>query len=146
MRSLTRFFIVFLAITGAVALTTGLVGVRFGSDDFWSHHGLFFLVFVTAFPRLTLILLSVPTGGLLWWVGWLFVPRLLVAVLATLEYWHQNPVLVVIAWLVAVGGESSEKYVVVRRSHYGSSPRREPKYVESEVIETRSGRSDRHGS
>lgn len=37
------------------------------------------------------------------------------AVLATITYWNQNPFLVVISWLVAMGGESSEKMVVINR-------------------------------
>jgi len=44
------------------------------------------------------------------------VPRYLVAFLATLAYWNQNPFLVVFSWLIAFGGESSEKYVVVNRA------------------------------
>ena len=116
MKQIRRFLIAFLAITGAVALATGMLGVEFGHKDFWNFHGFFFLFFITLFPRLTLLFSSVATGGLLWWLGWLLAPRLLVAVLATLAYWNQNPVLVVIAWLVAFGGESSEKFAVVHRS------------------------------
>ena len=132
-----RFFIGFLAITGAVALATSALGLEFGKFDFWSRHGAFFLVFVTIFPRLTLLFSSVPTGGLFWWLSWFFAPRLLVAVLATIEYWYQNPILVVIAWLIALGGESSEKFVVVRRSGFGPQKSREPKWVEAEVVSTK---------
>src|SRR5579885_1996222 len=116
MRSFLRFIIAFLAITGAVALATAFTGIRFGRDDFWNHHGLLFLIAIAIFPRLTLLFSSVATGGIFWWAGWLFVPRYLVAFLATLAYWDQNPFLVVIAWLIALGGESSEKYVVVHRA------------------------------
>ena len=123
MKSLWRFLITFLAVTGAVVLATMVFGVRFESADFWDHHGLVFLVFISFFPRLTLLLSSVPTGGLLWWLGFIFAPRILVATLATLVYWRQNPVLVVVSWLVAVGGESSEKYVVATRSRgYANRP------------------------
>lgn len=111
-----RVLVGFLAITGAVALVTGFGEFEFGQADFWDHHGLVFLAAIAFFPRLTLLFSSVPFGGILWWAGWLFAPRLLVAVLATFAYWHQNPILVVIAWLIALGGESSEKYVVVQRS------------------------------
>jgi hypothetical protein len=55
------------------------------------------------------MLLTVSTPfGLLAWLGWLFVPHLLVAILATTIYWHTNPVLCVIAWIVALGGTSAE--------------------------------------
>ncbi len=83
--------------------------------NFWHAHGLLFLVFITLFPRLTLLFSSVATGGWLWWLGWLAAPRLLVAILATTAYWHTNPVLVVIAWFVAFSGESAEKATVLRR-------------------------------
>ncbi|MGZ3687967.1 MAG: hypothetical protein ACXWPM_00830 [Bdellovibrionota bacterium] len=118
MRRFFRFLIAFLAVTGAVAVLTGVVGLEFGHGDYWDHHGLIFLVMIAFFPRLTLLFSSVPTGGLLWWLGWLFAPRILVAVLATMNYWYQNPILVVIAWLVAFGGESSEKYAVVQRTSW----------------------------
>ena len=48
-------------------------------------------------------------GGWLWWLGWVFAPRITVAVLATLYYLDTNPVLVVFAWIWALGGESTEK-------------------------------------
>jgi hypothetical protein len=118
-----RFLIAFLAVTGAVVLAGGFFGMQFGRGDYWDRHGFFFLLFITLFPRLTLLLSSVPFGGLFWWLGWLFAPRILVATLATVAYWYQNPILVVIAWLVAVGGESSEKYVVIRRAGGGEGRR-----------------------
>ncbi len=37
------------------------------------------------------------------------------AFLATIAYWKTNPVLVIIAWLVALGGESSEKKVFISK-------------------------------
>src|SRR3984885_8341529 len=112
MKSFWRFLIAFLAVTGAVGLLTGFVGIEFEHFNFWDYHGVFFLGFITVFPCLTLLFSSVSSGGLFWWLSWLFAPRLLVAVLATLNYWYQNPILVVIAWMVALGGESSEKYAV----------------------------------
>jgi hypothetical protein len=76
---------------------------------FWYHHGLLFILFLAFFPRLTLLFSSVAFGGPLWWLGWLVAPRLLVAILATGAYWRTNPVLVVITWIWAFGGESAEK-------------------------------------
>ncbi|MGE4233031.1 MAG: hypothetical protein AB7F43_06855 [Bacteriovoracia bacterium] len=111
-----RILITFLAITGAVAIATSLWGIQLGHEDYWHHHGFVFLVFIAMFPRLTLLFSSVASGGLLWWLSWIFVPRILVAVLATITYWNQNPFLVIAAWLIAMGGESSEKYVVIHRS------------------------------
>ena len=134
MRTLVRFLITFLALTGAVALATSQLGVEFGAGNYWDEHGVFFLIFITMFPRLTLLFSSVPFGGILWWLGWIFCPRILVAVLATLGYWHENPILVVASWLVAVGGESSEKYWVVRRSpRFKTSGPDGAKWVKAEI-------------
>ena len=77
--------------------------------NFWDVHGFWFIIFMFFFPRLTLLFSSVATGGLLWWIGWLIAPRLLVAILATSAYWHTNPILVVLTWIWALGGESTEK-------------------------------------
>jgi hypothetical protein len=88
---------------------------EFLDKNFWEFHGILFLVFISFFPRLTLFFSSVPFGGLFWWLGFIFAPRILVAVLATINYGKQNPVLVVISWIVALSGESTEKYYVRNR-------------------------------
>ena len=73
------------------------------SNGFLHIHGWLFLVAATFFPRLTMLFaVSVPFGFVAW-LGWLFVPHLTVAVLAT-TYYGTNPVLCVIAWFVAIGG------------------------------------------
>lgn len=79
--------------------------------DFWDVHGIWFLVCVAIFPRLTLLFSSVVSGGVLWWLGWIFTPHLLVAFLA-LPYWDTNPVLVIIAWVLAFFGTVEEKKTV----------------------------------
>jgi hypothetical protein len=83
-------------------------------DSFWQHHGIFFVLFMFFFPRLTLLFSSVPFGGIFWWLGWLFAPRLLVAILATTNYWHTDMVLCVLTWVWALCLESTEKTVIVR--------------------------------
>lgn len=85
-------------------------------ENFWDHHGVFFLIFVTVFPRLTL-LFATPWGGLLWWLGWLFLPRLTVAILATTYYWEQNAILCIIAWFLAIPLEFGEKSAPMRYSY-----------------------------
>ena len=77
--------------------------------NFWDVHGLLFLICMFFFPRLTLLFSSVPIGGIFWWLGWVFAPRLLVAILATTAYWHTNMILVIMTWFWALGGESAEK-------------------------------------
>jgi hypothetical protein len=82
--------------------------------NFWDVHGVLFIIFMMFFPRLTLLLSGVAWGGLLWWLGWFFAPRLLVAILATFAYWHTNTVLVVLTWIWALCGDSAEKKVVFK--------------------------------
>jgi hypothetical protein len=77
--------------------------------DFWARHGFVFLFFMFFFPRLTLLFSSVPFGGFFWWLGWIFAPRLLVAILASITYMQTNPILVVISWFWAIGLEGNEK-------------------------------------
>jgi hypothetical protein len=115
MKTVIQMILAFLMVTVGVAAATTWFGMELGHQDYWSNHGFLFLVFIAAFPRLTLLFSSVITGGFFWWLGWLFSPRLLVAVLATQAYWEKNPALVIASWLVAWGGETSEKYAVVHR-------------------------------
>lgn len=75
--------------------------------NYFDQHGLLSLLCLALFPRLTLIIASFATGGLFWWLGWLFTPHLLVAILA-LPYWDQNPLLVIAAWFVALCGTGAE--------------------------------------
>lgn len=113
------------------------------TQNFWDHHGIIFLVLIALFPRLTLLFSSVPFGGLFWWLGFIFAPRILVAVLATITYGSSNPILVIISWIIALSGESGEKYYVNNRvkviRYRGPSPR--PK-KNGEVIDAKYERLD----
>jgi hypothetical protein len=84
-------------------------------QDFWQIHGWLFIIAMGFFPRLTLLLSSVVSGGIFWWLGWLFTPRLLVAILATISYGHTNTFLVVLTWIWTLVGESTEKKTVSKR-------------------------------
>jgi hypothetical protein len=99
-------FFLLLVVTSVLMDTTQM---NFGNVDFFQRHGVFFLFFITIAPRLTLLISSVATGGLIWWLGFIFCPRVLVASLATVGYFHTNPLLVIISWFVAFGGEIFEK-------------------------------------
>ena len=79
--------------------------------DFWEVHGIFFLFFITFFPRLTMLLAVNAPFGVLAWLGWLFAPHLTVAILATQYYWDTNPILCIIAWFVAFAGTGGEAKV-----------------------------------
>lgn len=82
--------------------------------DFFDNYGVLTLICLALFPRLTLLFASFATGGLLWWLGWIFTPHLLVAILA-IPYWDTNPVLVVIAWIFAFNGTLVETRVANSR-------------------------------
>lgn len=88
--------------------------------DFWQEHGIFFLIFMTFFPRLTMLLATAVHFGLLSWLGWFFAPYLTVAILATEYYWHTNPILCIIAWFIALAGTGSECKMI----HSGGQRRR----------------------
>lgn len=115
MRTFFTIIILFLAITGASTLLINFFNVDFGTVDYWDRHGYWLLFFLATFPRLTLLFSSIPFGGLFWWIGFFFAPRVLVAILATIGYWHTNPLLVIASWLFAISGESSEKYFVQKK-------------------------------
>ncbi len=82
--------------------------------DFFDKHWLVTLICLAIFPRLTLLIASFSTGGILWWLGWIFTPHLLVAILS-LRYWNTNPVLVIFAWMIAFGGTSAESKAARRK-------------------------------
>jgi len=81
-------------------------------ENFWDVHTIFFLFFITFFPRLTMLFAVHMSFGLLAWVGWLFAPHLTVAILATQYYWQTNPILCIIAWFVALAGTGGEAGLV----------------------------------
>lgn len=101
---------VFFILLVATSMMMDTFQTQFGTVNFFDKRGYFFLFFITIFPRLTLLFSSVVSGGVLWWLAFFFCPRILVATLATVAYFHTNPVLVTISWLVAIGGEVFEKY------------------------------------
>lgn len=101
--------IIFLCALAVTSVIFGNYEFKFGTIDFFTKHSFLFLVFISFFPRLTLLFSSVPFGGFFWWLGFFFMPRLLVAVLATVAYGQTNPVLVALAWVVALSGEVMEK-------------------------------------
>jgi hypothetical protein len=100
---------IFFILLVATSVMMDVFKTEFGTVNFFAKHNIFFLLFVTLFPRLTLLFSSVATGGVVWWLGFIFCPRVLVASLATVSYFHTNPFLVTLSWLVAIGGEVLEK-------------------------------------
>jgi len=81
--------------------------------NFFDAHGILALLGLVFFPRITLIVASFATGGLMWWLGFIFAPHFLVAILS-LPFWDNNPVLVIVAWLCAFSGTSCEGTLLMR--------------------------------
>jgi hypothetical protein len=128
-KTLITGFLIFFILLVTVALMNEHFSVDFGRVNYFEKRGVFFLFFITLFPRLTLLFSSVLFGGFFWWLGFFFCPRILVAILATVTYFYTNPVLVVISWMIALSGEVFEKWglrqnrVVVRWSGAGPGGR-----------------------
>ena len=136
MKTIIKTVVLFVLISLASTIFINYFDVEYGTSNYWDIHGVFFLVFITIFPRLTLLFSSVPFGGLFWWMGFFFAPRLLVAILATVAYWNTNKFLVIVSWLLAVGGESSEKYFIIRkRGSRNNKINQDDKIVEAEFEE-----------
>ena len=100
---------IFFVLIVATSLMMDIFKMDFGTVNFWEKHNVFFLIFIAIFPRLTLLFSSVAFGGFIWWLGFFFCPRILVASLATVAYFHTNPILVCLSLLIALGGEFFEK-------------------------------------
>ena len=115
MNSLLKILFIFLLLTGLAAIFKNHFQIEFGTSDYWEKHGYFFLIFISLFPRLTLLFSSIVFGGVLWWLSFFFAPRFLVAYLASVAYWESNPILVLIAWSICLSGESGEKYIVAKK-------------------------------
>lgn len=117
-KGLTTPILIFLAALAATSVLFGGIEVEYGTTNFFQNRGIIFLICITLVPRLTLLFSSVAFGGILWWLGFFFMPRLLVAVLATVAYLKTNPFLVGVAWFVALTGEILEKKKLSTRPRF----------------------------
>ena len=138
MKTIIRIVVIFILLSIVSTTLINYFDIEFGVTDYWEVHGVFFLIFISIFPRLTLLFSSVAFGGIFWWLGFFFAPRLLVAILATVSYWNTNKILVIISWLLAIGGESSEKLFIIRNRSFNRSNRKafnDPNVVEAEFEE-----------
>ena len=77
-------------------------------DNYWTHNTLIYLITLAIFPRLALLFANI-TGNIFFWIGWFFLPRITIAIFATIFYGTTNPILVVLSWLIALSGETAEK-------------------------------------
>lgn len=85
--------------------------------NFWDVHGLFFIFFLFFLPRFTMFVTGIcfAWSGLFFWLGWIFAPRITVAILATTVYWNNNILLCILTWIWALGGEGTEKRVAQKK-------------------------------
>ncbi len=92
--------------------------------DFWLTHAhpLLLLFGLAVFPRITLLFVAGPFGAL-HWLGWLFAPHLLVAIIATTRYWATDPFLCVVAWFIALAGTGGEGSFVRRGTRWNTRRR-----------------------
>ena len=98
--------------------------------NFWDVHGIFFLIGLVLFPRITVIFFSQITGfGLLFWIAFLIFPRIVIPILAAYYYWDTNPVLVVLAFLISLSTETGEK-TVVRKAVVRRKPDRPVEFID----------------
>jgi len=70
--------------------------------DFWDYHGIIFLICIYYFPRITMLLATSVSFGFFAILGWVFTPYFLAAIYATIYYWSSNPILCIIAWIIAI--------------------------------------------
>lgn len=84
--------------------------------NFWEHHGWLFIMAMFFFPRLTMLLATTFGGGLLYYIGWLLMPRLTVAIIATILFHDHNTLLLIFTWIWAFSGEAGEKIVIKNSS------------------------------
>lgn len=75
--------------------------------NFFENHHWFLLVVLAFFPRIALVFFFPIVSHVLWWLGWLVCPHLLVAVLA-LPYYDSNPALVIFSWCWGIIATSYE--------------------------------------
>ena len=95
--------------------------------DFFMAHGTLagvFILFALAFiPRISMVCMliwgALTSNGVFWWLGFIFLPHIVVAVEATSHYWDTNPILCVIAWMMAFGGTFGESSAA--KSHRSKS-------------------------
>ena len=106
-------------------------------DNFWSYHGIFLLLGLTFFPRISLLLFcNIPYHFLLankillliHWLGWFFLPRIVIAIYATIYYLDTNIILVFLSWIIALSGESAEKSYGYKIKNRKSNKSRDIKY------------------
>jgi len=100
-------------------------------DNFFTNHTMGYLIILSIFPRFGLLFCGIQ-GTIFFWIGWLFLPRVMIAILATLFYSTTNPILVILSWISAFSGESAEKKFSYK---YSKKMKNKIKQTDYEVID-----------
>ena len=84
----------------------------------WNLLGGLVLCFLCAtFPRIAMIVACLAGGlgvSLAGVMGWIFIPRISIAIIATVNYFDTNPILCIVAWIILLGGEGAEKRALAK--------------------------------
>lgn len=80
--------------------------------NFWENHTWVFILAMFFFPRLTMLFATSVGGGCLYWIGFVFAPRLTVAIIGTYLFYHTNGLLLIFTWIWALVGEGVEKIIL----------------------------------
>ena len=71
--------------------------------DFWSAHGIMFLIGLILWPRVLLIYFGlIPSLSIPPILSFMFVPRMFLASILTPMYWDTNSILIGIYWVIAI--------------------------------------------
>ena len=100
--------------------------------SYWTHNSFTFLILLSIFPRVGLLFCNISLS-FLFWIGWLFLPRITIAIFATYYYASTNPILVIISWFIALSGETAEKKYGYKMKTKVS--KKESRETEFEIIE-----------
>ena len=90
--------------------------------SFFEIHTFFpiLMLALMVFPRFTMLVGALfgflYSGGLVFWLGWLILPRITIAMVASFSYWEVNPLLVMITWIWCLTAETGEKCGMVRNN------------------------------
>ena len=71
--------------------------------DFWNDHSIFFFLALIFIPRLSMVyfgMIAQSSVGAI--AGWIFVPRITMAIVFSGMYYDNNPTLIVFFWIIAV--------------------------------------------
>lgn len=78
----------------------------------FEYHTVLQLLGWVLFPLIMFWFFSAIHGGFFFWTGVIFFPRIVAAFFATYYYWSTNPFICIIAWMVALSGETAEKTMI----------------------------------